>query len=363
MVEAQQLLILAELDARSVAVEAGMPDTAAWVAGMSRVRGGTARRMVDAARRMADAPEVSAVAVSGRLSFEQLAPALRAAVTAADDAFWAREAPGRNPSSLDHAARVAARLHVDPDEDLEQRRRTFVRYRHDAPAGMVRGTFALPDVDGETLLRALEREVESEPPAGEEHLDGYETRAARALVRLAAQRVVDDLDADRATVVVHATVETLAGSSDAPAEIDVSGIMLLPETARFLACDCRLELVAELRNGLPVSFARTQRTVPPKLARSLRRRDRHCRFPGCARTKRLHAHHIQFWMHGGRTVSTNLVMLCPFHHRLVHEQHWTISGNPDRADGLELRSATGRPPPGPPTVPARRVTDWFALAT
>jgi hypothetical protein len=363
MAEAQQLLILSVLDERDVAKSAGMPGLPAWVAATSRVRTATAQRMVGAARRLARRAALAATAARGRLSFEQLEPALRAAVDDERDAFWAREAVCYSPHCLDEAARLAKG--VDAASVESRRARTYFRTRHDAAAGMVRGSFALPDTDGETLLRAVEREVQAEAgdEAAREDFDRYEARAADAIVRLAAQRVVDDLDADRATIVVHTPIATLFGESDEPAEIDVTGIHLAPETLRYLACDCRLELVGELRNGLPVTFAQTRRTAPPKLSRALRRRDRHCRFPGCGRTKRLHAHHMVFWADGGLTVSTNLVMLCPFHHRLIHARHWTITGNPDDPAGLTFAAPDGRPPPGPPPPAHPRVQDLFALAT
>ena len=48
-------------------------------------------------------------------------------------------------------------------------------------------------------------------------------------------------------------------------------------------------------------------------------RDGGCRFPGCTHDRWLHAHHIRHWANGGATDSENLVTLCGFHHRLVHD--------------------------------------------
>ena len=44
-----------------------------------------------------------------------------------------------------------------------------------------------------------------------------------------------------------------------------------------------------------------------------------CRFPGCTATHRLHGHHVKHWADGGETSLGNLILLCPTHHRLVHE--------------------------------------------
>jgi hypothetical protein len=52
----------------------------------------------------------------------------------------------------------------------------------------------------------------------------------------------------------------------------------------------------------------------------LNARDRGCcRFPGCPNTRYLDGHHIQHWAHGGETKLSNLISLCKFHHRQVHE--------------------------------------------
>jgi hypothetical protein len=44
-----------------------------------------------------------------------------------------------------------------------------------------------------------------------------------------------------------------------------------------------------------------------------------CRFPGCAQTRHLKAHHIVAWSQGGPTDLDNLILLCQFHHTAVHE--------------------------------------------
>ena len=54
------------------------------------------------------------------------------------------------------------------------------------------------------------------------------------------------------------------------------------------------------------------------------------------------AHHIRHWVHGGKTELTNLVTLCRFHHRYVHEEHITVETQAHgawrflRSDGSEF---------------------------
>jgi hypothetical protein len=47
-------------------------------------------------------------------------------------------------------------------------------------------------------------------------------------------------------------------------------------------------------------------------------------FPGCTHTRFLHGHHWRHWLHGGETSLANLLLLCPFHHGLVHEGGWSV---------------------------------------
>jgi hypothetical protein len=52
---------------------------------------------------------------------------------------------------------------------------------------------------------------------------------------------------------------------------------------------------------------------------------------------------MTFWSNGGRTDLDNLISLCQFHHRMVHEEGWKIEGNPNgpvtwiRPDGRQFR--------------------------
>lgn len=53
-----------------------------------------------------------------------------------------------------------------------------------------------------------------------------------------------------------------------------------------------------------------------------------CRFPGCTRHRRLHAHHVVFWQDGGSTDLGNLVLVCSRHHTLVHQRGFQLVLDP-----------------------------------
>ena len=85
-------------------------------------------------------------------------------------------------------------------------------------------------------------------------------------------------------------------------------------------------------------------------------RDRGCRFPGCPATHRLHGHHVKHWANGGETSLDNLVLLCPTHHRLVHEGGFDVQRLDDGAfrftnpHGLAIRPPRRRETSSPETI-------------
>jgi hypothetical protein len=97
------------------------------------------------------------------------------------------------------------------------------------------------------------------------------------------------------------------------------------ETARRLACDAAITPIIDGEAD------RTSRVVPGATRRALIARDRGCRFPGCdCPPAWTDAHHIKHWADGGPTTLENLILLCRRHHRLVHEEGWTLELAQDR---------------------------------
>ncbi|WP_433026391.1 DUF222 domain-containing protein [Actinomycetospora sp. CA-053990] len=104
-----------------------------------------------------------------------------------------------------------------------------------------------------------------------------------------------------------------------------SGALVDPHTVRRLACDAEIVPIVLGSRSEPLDVGRLQRTVTDALRRALNLRDGGCAFPSCSRRpRRCHAHHIRYWFHGGSTCLDNLVLLCRFHHQLIHAGHWVI---------------------------------------
>ena len=153
----------------------------------------------------------------------------------------------------------------------------------------------------------------------------------------------------RTTVVVHLDVE------DRIAQWHL-GPLLTDSERRYLTCDATCEVWFH-RDGQPLGAGRATRTINRRLRRALEYRHRTCAVPGCGATRGLHAHHLRHWEDGGPTELDNLVLVCPYHHRLHHRGAITITGPPDSltvtdSDGHQLSSGSL----GPPTesAPTRR---------
>ena len=125
-------------------------------------------------------------------------------------------------------------------------------------------------------------------------------------------------------VTVTTTLEGLKNELGAPAaDLELS----LPISTRSLeriACDSSITRVL-LADSMVIDVGRATRSIPAPTQRAVRIRDKGCRFPGCDRPVNWSTpHHIEFWARGGPTNMPNLLLLCYYHHRLVHEGGWQV---------------------------------------
>jgi len=123
---------------------------------------------------------------------------------------------------------------------------------------------------------------------------------------------------DRYQAVVVVDAEVLVDDTDGTCEVE-DGPSIDPETARRIACDAHILAILRGRGGEALDVGRSTRSIPRAIRRALRHRDGGCRFPGCTQTRYVDGHHVVHWAHGGPTALDNLVLLCRFHHRAVHE--------------------------------------------
>jgi hypothetical protein len=336
----------------------GCRDFNQWVAAQIQASTWTARRWANAAMALPELPGVAEALIEGSLSIDKVLELSRFATPESEDRLisWARRV---TPATIRRKADVANA--PTRSEVVESHRDRHLDYwwTDDGRRLWLEGSW--PSEQGAVIAKSLDRmagrlpdivDDEDEPPSLEVSLG---MRRADALVALASHRIAEDADADRATVVVHVDAETL-GADHGGAEIEGGGVVGA-KTARRLACDGRIEFAFHDCFGRTVGVDRAARTASPWLVRQLRHRDRGCTFPGCDARWFLHAHHIWHWIRGGPTDLDNLVLVCTFHHKLLHEYGWHVELDPRdvvtwrRPDGtafapnsFEARNLTERAP-------------------
>ena len=153
-------------------------------------------------------------------------------------------------------------------------------------------------------------------------------RRADALVEIVVHAMDEGKLPKRSGVRPHITVTTtlegLKGELGAPASNLENAMPISCVTVQRLSCDGCMSRVL-MADSQVIDVGRATRAISPSQRRALRVRDKHCRFPGCDRPVNwTNPHHIEFWSRGGPTNLPNLVSLCWFHHREVHEGGWQI---------------------------------------
>jgi uncharacterized protein DUF222 len=174
-----------------------------------------------------------------------------------------------------------------------------------------------------------ERAREQEPgPAA----DRVAARRADALLALVNGHSDEEcgpvVERGDAQVIVHLDASTGAARLEGGPEVPAS-------TAERLACDARVQLLLNDRTGNRMYLGRNRRLATPAQIAALTVRDGDgCQFPGCTHIRHLHAHHRQHWLYGGRTDVDNLILICGFHHRLIHDHGYRIRRLPGRWEFL-----------------------------
>lgn len=325
------LTVVAELDRREAWRDDGAWSMGTWIAERAGVSRRTGAEQARVAAALESLPAIAETFGSGSLSYDKV----RALTWFAEpdcDASLAASAPSWPVVQLERLARRAR-------EVAPVARHPELRFLRDPDGRLARINGRLWAEDAELVRRALESRL----PRGKDR-PPYAHGLADALVQVCG----GSPDGGGGFVVLHVDAATLSGGRGL-AELE-DGSRLPAQVVRRLACDARIQpVIEELRDGLlgprPIGIGRASRVVTPALMKLLKFRDMGCVFPGCERRTFLQAHHVITWLDGGRTDLDNLVCLCGFHHKLVHEGGWRITGHPERQihfvrpDGSVLRSA------------------------
>ena len=338
--------MIAEIDRRGAWRDSGARDFAHWLSIRYGVSWWKADRWIHAANALHGLPGIAAALEAGTLGIDKVVELSRFATpdTEGELVAWACE-------STCATIRRRADLEVKAahEETVEFERNRSLRYWYEDGGRRFGLEARMPSAQGAIVAKALQRVVDQVPVMPAELDAAYiDARRADALLALRSQRIAVDADADRATVVVHAPLEALAGRRNAETE---HGAVVPPEALQRMACDARVQVVAENQAGDAVALGRTSREPSASMMRQLRFRDRGCRFPGAV-PRPSPTRTTSWWSRGGSTDLENLLLVCGFHHRLVHEHGWTVERLVDgkvgwfTADGDRYRGCRRAPHDG-----------------
>ncbi len=103
------------------------------------------------------------------------------------------------------------------------------------------------------------------------------------------------------------------------------GVPIPPALLARLACDSSITRVVFGPDSAVLDVGRAHRTYAGQQRLAVIARDRSCRYPGCGAPPMLgEVHHVRSWRDLGETSVENGVLLCWFHHDLVHRRRIRI---------------------------------------
>ena len=361
--------IVAEMDRDELCGATGarsVPALVAWKLGTSSAN---AHTISTVARRLAEFPRCAEGMREGRLSLDQIGVIAARAGEGADE-HYAQLAAVATVNQLRTAVRLEPRPEPEPQPPLQ---RSVTKTSGERTTSW---RVILPNDEAATFDAALQSHLDAMVTEWKQgHGNGEvatDDRPPMPDIADAFMRLVEagwDAEAtrrphgQRTTVVVHVDVEKRIAAMHL-------GPLLTDADRQYLTCDATCEVWFE-RDGQVIGAGRTTRTVNRRLRRALEHRHSTCAIPGCGATRGLHAHHIRHWEDGGPTELVNLVLLCPYHHRLHHRGVICVTGP---ADDLIVTDSCGRrlgagslarppngPPPGVPPCPGPtgERADWW----
>src|SRR5438552_6872461 len=307
----------------------------AWLRWKCRLSGGAAMERVEIARQLEKLPQTGAAFANGDVGYQHVAVLARtaehvgAAVVRKEEGTLLQAAQTMDPGQFTTVVKNFEHR-VDAAGALAEANRAYERrYFHigEPVDGLVRIDGVL-DVEGGATLRAA---LQPFMKPVKDDARSYGQRSADALVQLGRMGSGGKHDGagPRPQLIIRASLDTLAGTMGAPAGELEGGGTVPAETVQRYACDSAISRITG-RGELDHELSHAARTIPAPTRRALESRDRHCVFTGCGRPLNwCDGHHLVWWTKGGSTTLPNLALLCRPHHRMVHEEGWTLEHRTD----------------------------------
>ncbi len=328
---------------------------ASWVARTCNMSVTSAADRLRVGEQLESLPKVAAALASGEIGYQSVSVLchLRDKLGEKKGLFDEEEMLGfAREYSVSGLRRLCAYAwHIaDPDGFFREAEENFTRRRLHI-SQMADGMYAvdglLDPVTGAAFKTAVDALAKRNGPEDERTPSQRRQDAVGELVNHAMdQGTLPRRNGVRPHINLTTTIEGVKNEVGAPpADLELS-LPISTRTLERITCDCTMSRVL-LADSMVIDVGRAKRTVSGPTWRALRTRDRGCRFPGCDRpVEWSNPHHIIHWARGGPNNLPNLVLLCYYHHRLVHEGGWQVikSGREFRflpPDRIVMRRARG----------------------
>ncbi|MBW3595458.1 MAG: HNH endonuclease, partial [Actinobacteria bacterium] len=294
-------------------------DMARWLALELGISCWKAARWLRAGYALDELPVMAAAYERGELSTDKFVELARFVTRDNEEELlaWAKRT---SPAGI--RARADQELRAPSQETRDSDRWRTLDWEWDESKTRLSLWGSLPADHATRFVKSVERLASKMPTSPEDPADNVEARRADALVAMASASIADDQNADRATVVVHADVDTIL-ESDRNGVLH-GGLPLPPEAAALVSCDSRVQTVLHDDDGEIFHVGSPSYVVPKWLRRQVEHRDGYrCPFPNCGSKAFTDVHHIVPWPRG-RTELSNLILVCRSHHRLIHIHGWHV---------------------------------------
>ncbi len=360
--EALRLRVLAEAEQSEATIQTGAPTAADWVATETRQVRRDARSELTLAQRLERCGVLSAAMATGGVNLAQARAIVAAlerlprtgefAVSLEQRALAEVHLVGLAAQHDAEELRVLGR-HVfeviapelaekfegralEAEEAKALRRTTFTMWPDDE--GTFHGRFRIPDLPGQMIEKAI-LALSSPSRAVGANTTGIDpdlptpVRHGIALTQLIESVCAEDLPTtggSGATVVVTMTLDQLLADLDAAGvcTLDTGG-QISASQARRLACSAGIIPIVLGGKGHVLDVGRRRRLHTEAMRIAMGVRDTGCTAEGCrTRPGLCHAHHDIPWSAGGHTNLDTGRLLCPHHHRRIHDPRYQTTRLP-----------------------------------